>query len=449
MKKISFFSLANLMLLALVVSPVPGQHTAKKIPLTKAIEEGLKSDYEYLNALLDQKRADLQHRLSAKDKLFRVDFDANYLYKSETMVIDLSSIQIPGSTTGPSKELEAGLNHNYDFNVGLSQPLFTGGILSNSIEMEEVRKAIQYNQKILKTNEIVSMIKNSFFQYLVLTHRKRSLQILEETLGLHRSRIENLRAEGLVRKTDLLETLSKIEEIKASISEVDMAIESEEIQFHKLCGFNPQEIDDTYKEEPITQHDATAYFKQNHPVLKTLQNQADMLSLQRKIVTGKYLPQINGFAQLHYGRPGVDFFAKKWSVYFQGGIVLTLPVFDWNRLRTEKRLLDFQNEKLDNQKNKFVQDVTASLATWYSSLQKLEDKKNHIDRLLEYSKEDAELKKALYEEREIPNIDYLEALLTREKNALLIQEIQIQIERVKVNINTLIGKNKEGLDEQK
>jgi outer membrane protein TolC len=122
-------------------------------------------------------------------------------------------------------------------------------------------------------------------------------------------------------------------------------------------------------------------------------------------------------------------------------------VFDWNRLSTEKKLLDFQNKKLDNQKNKFIQDVTATLAALYSSLQKLEDKKNHVSQLLEYSKEDADLKKSLYTEKQIPNIDYLAALLTREKNALLIQEIQIQIERVKMNITTLIGKNKEGQDD--
>jgi outer membrane protein TolC len=446
MKKTCLYVYANLTLLALFVSLVPGQQTMEKIPLTRAIEEGLKKDFEYLNALLDQKWSALQHQISAKNKLFRLDFAANYLYKSETMVIDFSS-QIPGVFPNPSAGVEVGLYHNFDFDIGLSQPLFTGGILSNSIKMEEVRKAIQANQKIIKTNEIVSMIKSSFFQYLILTHRKQSLQILDKTLSLHRQRIENLRAEGLARKTDLLETLSKIEEIQANISDIELAIESEKIHFHKLCGYNPEEIDDTYREESITESDAISYFEQNHPVLKTLQNQVDILNLQRKIVTGKYLPQINGFAELHYGRPGIDLYAKKWSIYFQGGIVLTVPVFDWNRLSIEKKLLDFQNEKLDNQKNKFVQDVTASLATLYSSLQMLEEKKNHVSQLLEYSKEDANLKKALYEEREIPNIDYLEALLTREKNSLLIQEIQIQIERVKVNINTLIGKNKEGRDE--
>lgn len=447
MKKICLCALANLMLLTLPVSLVPGQQAAEKIPLRKAIEEGLKKDFEYLNALLDQQGADLRHRLSAKNKLFRLGFDASYRYQSETMVIDFPSIQIPGVFTIPSREVEAGLHHNFDFNIGLTQPLFTGGILANSTRLDEVRKAIQANQKILKTNEIVSMIKSSFFQYQILVNRKQALLILDENLNLHRQRIENLRTEGLVRKTDLLETLSKIEEIRVSISDIEQALESERIHFHKLCGHYPEEIDGTYREQSISRKDALSYFAQNHPVLKTLRNQIDILDLRRRIASGKYLPQISAVAELHYGRPGIDFFAKKWSVYFQGGIVLTLPVFDWNRLRTEKKLLDFQNEKLGNQKNKFVQDVTASLATLYSSLQKLADKKNHVSQLLEYSKEDADLKKSLYTEREIPNIDYLTALLTREKNALLIQEIQIQIERVKVNINTLIGKNKEGLDE--
>ena len=447
MKKTCLCALVNLMLLILPSLLHPGQQTTGKIPLTKAIEEGLKKDYGYLNALIEQREADLRHRLSAKNKLFRLDFDASYRYQSETMVVAFPSIQSPGIFTIPSREVEAGLHHNFDFNIGLSQPLFTGGILANSTRLDEVRKAVQANQKILKSNEIISMIKTSFFQYQILTYRKQALLILDETLNLHRRRIEDLRTEGLVRKTDLLETLAKIEEIRLSISDIEQAIESERIHFHKLCGYYPEEINGTYREQSISQEDALSYFEQNHPVLETLRNQIDILGLQRRIASGKYLPQISAFAELHYGRPGIDYFAKEWSFYFQGGIVLRIPVFDWNRLRTEKRLLDFQNEKLNNQKNEFIQDVTASLATLYSSLRKLAEKKNHVRQLLEYAKEDADLKKSLYTEREIPNVDYLTALLTREKNVLLIQEIQIQIDLVKVNINTLIGKNKESLDE--
>ncbi len=447
MKSKCLFRFVYFVLFFLLGNFIFSLQTAGKITLSRAIEDGLNKDHEYLNTLLDEQSAALQLQISTKDRLFRIDFDANYLYRSETMIVSLPEVQVPGVYTIPGREIEAGLHHNFDLNIGLTQPLFTGGILSNSIKLDEVRQAIGANKKILRINEIVGLIKSSYFQFHLLAQKRQSLLILGKKLDLHRQRIEDLRSEKLIRKSDLLETLSKIEEIKASISDIEQAIESERIHFHKICGHYPDEIDATYKEESINQDTALSYFEENHPVLKTLHNQAAFLTLQKKINSGKYLPQVSGFAELHYGKPGIDFFKKEWTLYFQGGILLSLPVFDWNRLRDEKILLDYQEQKLLNQKNKFIQDVTASLETLYAFLQKLEEKRAHITRLFEYSKEDADLKEALYAEREIPNVDYLEALLTREKNALLVQEIQIQIEQVKVNINTLIGKSMEDAHE--
>lgn len=432
-----------LIVLSLLFGSLVFGQTPNKIPLEKAIAEGLNRDYEYLNTLLDQEKAGLQQQLSAKKKMFRLDFDASYLYRSETMVIDFPSVQIPGMGVLPGKEIEAGLNHNFDFKLSLSQPLFTGGILSSSVKLEEVQKAIQLNQKALKEIEIAGRIKSSYFQYLLLSRRRESLLTLKKTLDLHCRRIENFLAERMVRRTDLLETLSRIEEIQLNINDLDRAIQAEKIHFHRICGYYPEEIDDTFREQSLSQDSALSYFEQNHPVLKTLQNQADILTLQRKIASGKYLPQVSGFAEVHYGKPGIDFFAKKWSLYVQGGIILSIPVFDWNRLRGEKTLLDLQQQKLENQRKQFAQEVTKSLEQLYTSLRLLEDKKAHIDLLMSYSREDADLKAALYSERQIPNVDYLTALLTREKNSLIKEEIQIQVETIKVNINTLIGKSKE------
>lgn len=430
----------------LLKSFIPNQSPPSKIPLTTAIQEGLKKDYGYRNAALDLERASLQQQFSGKNKLFRIDFDANYFYKSETMVIDFPSVDVPGLITIPGRKIEAGVHHNYDLKLSLTQPIFTGGILTNRVKLDEVRQAIALNQKILQKNEIAGLIKSSYFQYHLLSRHKQSLLILEKTLNIHRQRLQDLFNENLVRKSDLLETLSKIEEIKARVTDNEQAVEKERIYFHKLCGYYPEQIDAAYTEEFIPFDEAFSYFKQHHPVLKTLEHQSILLSLQRKIASGKYLPHLSTFAEFHYGRPGIDFFEKKWSLYFQGGIVLTIPVFDWNRLRTQKTLLDYEAQKLTNQKNKFLKDASASLTTLYSSIEKLEDKKAHINQLLEYSKEDATLKEALYSEQQVPNVDYLAALFAREKNALLLQEIDIQIESLRVRINTLIGKSKEEAD---
>ncbi len=432
-------------ILVICNSFLPGQ-IPEKIPLDKAIEEGLKKDSEYLNSVLDQEKAEIQRRLAERRKLFRLDFDGSYIYRSETMKIDFFSGQIPGFTSFSSQPVEIGLMNNFDFNVSLTQPLFTGGILTNSIKLEEVRRAEAANQTILKKNEFSGLIKSSFFQYLLLTRRRQSLITLEKTLDLHRRRLEDLLGEGLARKTDFLETLSKIEEILLNKNDMEQAMELEKIHFIKLCGYSPEEIDPRFSEKALSKIEALSYFQEYHPVLKTLHNQAEILNLQKKIASGRYLPQVSGFTEVHYGRPGIDMYKKEWTLYFQGGIAVSLPVFDWNRLGSEKTLLDYQIQKLENQKDQFVKDVTKRLEQLYTSLHKLEEKKVHIDQLVLYSGEDAELKAALFEEKQMPNVDYLSALLAREKNVLMREEIQIHVEMIRVNINTLIGNNKEGGD---
>ncbi len=418
-----------------------------KVPLTEAIEKGVSQDFEYLNTLLDQQRAGLEQELAAGNKLFRLDFEAGYIHRSATMLIEFPETRIPGLGTIPGREIEAGLHNNFDFRFFLVQPLYSGGVLTNSVKLEEVREAIEINREALKRNEIAGWIKSSYIQYLLLKRQRETLLTLEERLVLHRKVIDDLFQEGLVRKTDLLETLSGIEEIRLKINDANQALKKESIHFQKLCGFDPEEIDESYREFPISESAALSYFEAYHPVLTTLQNQIEALSLQKKILGGKYLPQVNGYAEVHYAKPGIDFFRKEWMLYFQGGVMLRLPVFNWNRRNREKTVLSYEEQKLENQKKQFVRDVTRSLQQLYTSLRMFENQQSHVDQLILYSEEDAELKEALYREGQVPNVDYLTALLNKEKNQLLRDEVRIRIELLKVNINTLISSNKENGDD--
>lgn len=418
-----------------------------KIPLAEAIEKGVSRDFDYLNTLLDQKKAGLERELASGNKLFRLDFEAGYFHRSATMLIEFPDTQIPGLGTIPRREIEAGLHNNFDFRFSLVQPLFTGGVLTNSVKLEEVRKAVEVNREALKWNEIAGWVKSSYIQYLLLKRQREALLNLEESLVLHRRFIDDLFQEGQVRKTDLLETLSGIEEVLLKINDVDQALEKENIHFQKLCGYDPEEIDESYRELQISEPAARSYFEAYHPVLTTLQNQIEALALQKKILGGQYLPQVNGYAEVHYAKPGIDYFKKEWMLYFQGGVLFSLPVFAWNRLSREKTVLSYQEQKLQNQKKQFVRDVTRSLQQLYTSLRMFENKQTHIDQLIRYSEEDAELKAALYREGQIPNVDYLTALLNKEKNQLLRDEVRIRIELLKVNINTLISRNKEDGDD--
>jgi outer membrane protein TolC len=415
----------------------------EKITLEQAIEDGLKMSSSYKNRFLSQKQAAIRVEQSSKNKLFNLDFNSSYLYKSETMTIEFPGVEVTGLISVPGQSFDAGLYHNYDFSVSLSQPLFTGGVLSHLVKMDKIQEAVEANKTELEKNSLVDMIKSSFFDYQILLCQKQTVLSLQKTLQLHCQKLDNLFKEGLVKKTDLLETKESLEQTEMNINDLNQAVDRVRISFYRMCGHYPEEIDLEYREEGTNEDQAFDYFKTNHPVLKTLQEQRKALEIQKRIISGKYLPQINGFAELHYGKPGIDYFAKEWAVYFQGGVVLSLPVFDWNKGAAEKRILNLDIEKLRNQKHDFIKETKKSLDQLYSAKKSLSQKKENIENIIAYSKEEVELKKALYEERQIPNKDYLAALQTERRYKAMKNGISLQIEKINVKINTLISRTKE------
>ena len=411
-----------------------------KIPLSQAIFEGLKLSGEYQNRLLDDRSMELERILAGKDKFFTVGFEANYLYRSQTMSLETPSISIPGVGTIPGRTIEAGVKNNFDLKLSLVQPLYSGGILTNKENSMGLRRAIEQNYTNLKEIEIAGYIKSSFFTYLELLQKKSSLELQLEKLLLHYKRVDNLYQEGLAKKSDLLETLSKQEEIRLSLHDLGQAINREQIHFTQLTGYSPESIDDSYREPSFDYEASWEYFEKNHPVLQALDSQVGLLSLQKKIVIGKYRPQLNGFAELHYGKPGLDFFEKKWSLYFQGGVVLDIPVFKWNKISEEKTLVDFKIRKINNLKQDFLREIKENLKKLFAARDYLSSKLENLDQLIAYSEEDAALKNQLFMEKQIANLDYLTALLSKDRYITWKEEVLFQLEQVKININTLIGR---------
>ncbi|HZX11743.1 MAG TPA: hypothetical protein VFG01_12425, partial [Acidobacteriota bacterium] len=95
----------------------------EKISLEQAIEDGLKTSGSYKNRFLSQKQAAIKKDQSSKNKLFNLNFNANYLYKSETITLEFPGTEIPGLISMPGQNIEAGLHHNYDLSLALNQPL--------------------------------------------------------------------------------------------------------------------------------------------------------------------------------------------------------------------------------------------------------------------------------------------------------------------------------------
>lgn len=409
-----------------VLLPANGLH-AEGIPLETAVQKALDRAAGPMNGVLDEQVKELERESARMKKYFTLDSNASYLFKSEQMEISF-----------PGMSAKAGAKHNYDLNLSLRQPIFTGNILSESVKANEFQLAAARSRTLLETIDAAAAVKSSYFNYRLLLNKKESIETFIRKLNLHLENLENLYKEELVRKTDLLETRLKLREQEITVEELNHLIASEKISFERLCGLDIDTVETGYTERTDNYENTFRAFKGSHPLLKVYDHRLAVFSARGKMVRGEYLPQVAGFAELHYGRPGIDFFKNQWGVYFQGGIGCSLKLFDWNKRKRDLKVLDYETQKLVNERDDFVLEVEKRLKQLFDSLRSVEKRVSILDDLVLLADEDVRLKEALYREQQLSNVDYLDALAVKERYESMKNELKMQSELIKVNINRMI-----------
>jgi len=436
MKKLTLFPLLFFAGLAL--------NGVEKIPLSKAIENGLQTSFQLKNQLLEEEAAQIGTTSAAMKMLFNIDFSGSYLYKSQQMEITLPGIgPAPAGVSGPGQTIVAGSKHNVDLKLALTQPLFSGGILSQSLKKERFNVQSEKYLTELKKIDIAGQIKTAYLNFRLLTEKRRSHELLLEEMTLHLKKIELLVREELAKKTDLLETEATCAEARLGLLDLDVAMTAEELRFQRLTGFDAAAIEDDYREPELPAAEAGSRFRSGHPLLKVWEEKLHMLQAQRRIVSGTYLPQLNGFAELHYGRPGIDFFKNEWSFYFQGGVALYLPVFNWNRMRHDLELVDLAARKLENQRDDFIAETERNLQSLLFSRDKIKNKLATLDELIGLAEEELRIKERLYLENQIAHTDFLAAVTGRERYRSQKQESLTQLQLLNAAINAACGQSVE------
>jgi outer membrane protein TolC len=433
MKKLMFFTL-----LAAALALPAGVTLSQAVANAWTISRGLDSQE------LEEKAAGIAELTALRQKYFSVYFSGSYRYSSDKVEVKASAFPFPlGPNIPAGTVMLSAPNDTIDLKMSLVQPLYSGGLLSNAVKMEAIRAASERDLTRLKKIELAGRVKSSFFNHLLFCKKRDSLNFFLSSLELHLKKVENLYAEEQVRRSDLLETRAKADEIRLSLQDLEQLIAAEAVRFNSLCGYDPRDID--YR--PAAPEGSFAAdrdrFLAGHPLLRSLDEKLRLVQVQKRSVGAAYLPQVSAFAEMHYGRPGQNFFVDRWTLYVQGGLSVSMPVFNWNKGGRDRELADIAARQLENQRADFIRDSEASLRQLYIYKESLEKKRVLLDGLVANAAEDVRLKEKLYEENQIDHTDLLAAMANQEKYVSDREELLAQMEMLRANLDTLVGKTEE------
>jgi outer membrane protein len=132
---------------------------------------------------------------------FLPQLSTSYTY---TRLNESPEVPIFDITTMSSTMVEAGKEDNYNWDLGLTQPIFTGGAILNSYEISKINLEVSHLFEASATQDIVLEVKKAYYNIL---KSERILELANQSvqqLQAHRDTAQSFYDVGLIPKNDLL-----------------------------------------------------------------------------------------------------------------------------------------------------------------------------------------------------------------------------------------------------
>jgi outer membrane protein len=337
---------------------------AQRSSLEKYVQEGLRN-----NLVLQQKNLDVKkayYSLKTAESLYMPTINLESSYQSgaggRNIALPLGDLMNPvynslNQLLGSEKYLpvknveQAFLPSNfYDVKVRASISIVDAGLKYNRVIEAQKAKLENFDVEIFKL-ELVQDIKVAYYNYLSAL---RTVSIYESSLTLaneNKRTNERLLKNGKGLPSYVLRSQSEVEVINVNITEAKKVVENSLLYFNFLLNRPSQEIIDT--SFTLGKEFESAFSSMGlepdvskRPELKALNEVVELNGTIIKMNKSFAVPKLNAF--LDFGAQSQAFAFNSKSLYYLGGIQLTVPLFNGKRnlYKIQQSQLDKKNAAL-------------------------------------------------------------------------------------------------------
>jgi outer membrane protein TolC len=294
----------------------------------------------------------LKDKNLSKGWLPALDASGSFIYNSEVvdMSSSLGSIPIPGIADA-IKPLP---HEQYRITVDINQVIYDGGAIKGARALEKADLSINEKQTETDLYKLRSQINTYYFNLLLFDRQKELLNNYLELINKRITSMQSAYNNGVILKSDIDVMTSEMIKLKQQLSENEIRKTSLLKILADLTGID---IDSsTELTLPLTA--GVISNELSRPELEVFDLRKDQLNASLKVIQSKRMPKAFGFATLGYGNPpGNNFFKDEFAPYYILGAGVKWNIFDWNKAKNEKHIVNLQQGIIDSRKT----DLTDNL----------------------------------------------------------------------------------------
>lgn len=360
----------------------------------------------------------LSKEVLEKDKLPKLSLNAQATYQSE--VIGLPTT-LPGAQSLNKDQYRATLDVN--------QLIYSGGLINAQSNFKEVQTKTQQQEVEVSLYHLKSSINLYYFGILLLQEKKELLESKKKLLS------------------------EKIKEIKSAVKFGAVLPASEQVVEAEIIKINQQLIDLNYDKKKFIQHLEQLTFSEidenvvleipiisqsnnSRPELSLFELQNQQIEASQNILSKTNLPKINAFAQGGYGNPALNMLKNSFDTFYIAGIKLNWNLFDWNKTKKEKEVLEISKQIIASEKETFELNQNRQLQEIDIEIQKMQQQLLSDKEIIELREKIVKSADAQMRNGVITSAEYLNEItqLFEAKNSEKTREVQLLLTQVNYQI---------------
>ncbi len=337
------------------------QEGQQKFSLQQCLQEAVKHFPTQKQFQLNQSKYALEQNNIKKNYLPQMNLNGQASYQSD--VTKVPSPPIPGF------DMPVISKDWYKINFDLDQLIWDGGLTKSQKELQTADYKISDQQVKIKTFALKKQVNILYFNILFLQANLDALHVLVNDLNARIKEAEVAQQNGTLLQADV--DALKVNQMLAEQQIIEKAGDQKGLiaslnQLTRLKIISAKEL--ITPKARITSYT----FVNNRLEYQLFNLQKSKLTALEKMTTVKRMPVFKLFGQAGYGRPGYDLLNDKFDTYYMAGVRLHWNIFDWNRAKHEKQILNIQSDIIHTEQETFNQSLRAELDKQLAGIQKFE-----------------------------------------------------------------------------
>ena len=288
-------------------------------------------------------RADLKPKLSGA---------ASFQYTGNPMELTLD---IP--SIGLSKTVE-GKNLNYGGSLSILQPVYTGGRVLESIRMAQHQQALVGNQAKALNDAVCYQ---TDIQYWSAVARQEIVDVAEDFRNSIAALVKTIKERvevGLVDPQDLLMAEVKLNEAEYQLLQAQSNFETGRMALNSMIGVRLEQPTELDAQIPIVVVSDSLWLStgMGRPEIQMAYDKIRIAESTKKLNDSQFKPQFYVGVEGSNSSPGYNFkkdLDPNYAVYAK----VSVPIFEWGKRRSEKRVSSFRIGMAEDNLNKVVDRV--------------------------------------------------------------------------------------------